>query len=142
MSLEANKTVIRRWFEEVNGGNMAAADEFYGADYILHDPNAEPGVPIGPASVRQYLAPIMAGFPDSKVTVDDVLAEEDKIAVRFTARGTHTGDFMGIPPSGKPIAAQGISIIRIANGQMVEEWQNFDMLTLLQQIGAIPTMAG
>ena len=99
-------------------GNMAAADEFYGADYILHDPNAGPTVPIGSASVRQYLAPIMAGFPDSKVTVDDVLAEEDKIAVRFTARGTHTGDFMGIPPSGRLIAAQGISIIRIANANM------------------------
>ncbi|MFN8472417.1 MAG: ester cyclase [Anaerolineae bacterium] len=141
MSLEENKTVIRRWFEEMNKGNMAAVDEFYGADYVLHDPNVPPDLPRGPASVRRYLAPIMAGFPDSSVTVDDVIAEGDKIAVRFTARGNHTGDFMGIPPSGKPIEARGISIIRIADGQMVEEWQNFDILTLLQQIGAIPTMA-
>jgi steroid delta-isomerase-like uncharacterized protein len=142
MSTEENKAITRRWFAELNKGNLAAADEIYAAHYILHDPNNPPDLPPGPEGVKQFLAPFLTAFPDTQGTIEDLVAEGDKVAVRYTIRGTHQGEFQGIAPTGKQVTMTGTGIIRFAGGQMVEEWQNDDVLGLLQQIGAIPAPAG
>ena len=91
------------------------------------------------AAANQYYATYRAAFPDTHLTIEDQIAEGDKVVTRWTATGTNQGTLMGIPPSGKRVTITGISITRIANGKAVEDWVNFDTLGMLQQIGAIPT---
>jgi len=137
MSGEENKANVRRVFEEGwNQGNTAVFDELFAADYLGHDPSG----PIhGPEGFKQYYATYRAAFPDTHLTIEDQIAEGDKVVTRWTATGTNQGTLMGIPPSGKRVTITGISITRIANGKAVEDWVNFDTLGMLQQIGAIPT---
>lgn len=138
MTTQENGAITRRWFEELNKGNLAVADEIYAANYILHDPNNPLDLPPGPEGVKQFLSPFITAFPDTQGTIEDLVTEGDKVAVRFTIRGTHQGEFQGIAPTGKQVTMTGISIIRFTGGQMVEEWQNADILGMLQQVGAIP----
>jgi steroid delta-isomerase-like uncharacterized protein len=137
MSVEQNKANVRRVFEEGwNQGNTAVFDELFAADYLGHDPSG----PIhGPEGFKQYYATYRAAFPDTRLTIEDLIAEGDKVVARWTGTGTHQGALMGIPPSGKQVTITGISIIHIANGKAVEDWVNFDALGMLQQIGALPT---
>jgi steroid delta-isomerase-like uncharacterized protein len=139
MSTETNKTLARRWFAEFNRGNLAAADEIYAPDYVLHDPASPPDVAPGPVGVKQFLSLFLTAFPDTQGTIEDLIAEGSTLVIRFTLRGTHQGEFQGITPMGKPFTISGISIIRCAGGQFVEEWEIFDSLGLLQQLGAVPT---
>lgn len=135
---EENKAVSRSVIEECfNKGNLALADELYTADYIDH--NALPGMPNGPEGFKQTAAMYRAAFPDIHITIEDQLAEGDKVVTRWTGSGTHQGELMGIPPTGKQVTVTGIGIDRIANGKIVEHWEIFDQLGMMQQLGVIPS---
>jgi steroid delta-isomerase-like uncharacterized protein len=114
------------------------AGEIYDAAYVYHP---DPHRVKGPEGVKQIVGVYRAAFPDLHLTIEDLIAEGDKVVVRFTARGTHQGDLMGVAPTGKEVTVTGISIVRIAEGKIVEEWENFDALGMMQQIGAVPPPA-
>lgn len=138
MSAEENKHLVRRFLEEVgNQGNIAVVDELVTADMIEHE--EIPGIPPNREGVKQAFAMFRTAFPDMRVTIEDLIAESDKVVARETWRGTHRGAFMEIPPTGKQVEVTGIDILRIANGKMVEHWGQLDMLGMLQQLGVVPT---
>jgi predicted ester cyclase len=137
MSVEENKARVRRFSEEVfKKKNLTAIDDFYAPNIIDH--SLPPGVPGGIEGQRQTIAMLLTAFPDLRLTVEDIIAEGDKIVVRMTFRGTHQGAFVDIPPSGKQVTVTEIAILRIANGKAVEQWTNVDELGLMQQLGATP----
>jgi steroid delta-isomerase-like uncharacterized protein len=142
MATEENKAVIRRAYEEFNKGkeaSMAAMEELYAPDYVLHGTGVFPDMDL--AAMKQLVPAFFTAFPDQHYTLEDLIAEGDKVVQRWTMRGTHQGDFMGIPPTGKQVSFTGIEIDRIKDGQFVESWVNEDHLGLMQQLGAIPQMA-
>ena len=132
MSLKENKAVVQRLFEASNTRNLDILDEVIPKDMINHNP--EPG---NPQDVKQTYTRFVAAFPDVQFTVEDMVAEGDKVMVRLTVRGTHQGEFVGIPPTGKQITITGMEVLRIANGKVVERWANFDQLSFYQQLGVI-----
>jgi steroid delta-isomerase-like uncharacterized protein len=133
---EQNRLLVRRGIEEVyNRGNLAVVDELVAHDFVIHLPSEEIR---GPEGAKRYVAALRAAFPDLQITIEDQLADGDKVATRWTARGTHTGAFQGIPPTGKRGSMTGIDIDRIADGRVVECWMNSDDLGLLQQLGVVP----
>lgn len=137
MSIEENKAVVRRGIEEVwNQKNVAIVDEIAAPDYVSHNPAMTTH---GLEQYKQLVMMYFAAFPDLHLTIEDEIAEGDKVVTRVTARGTHQGSFMGIPPTGKHAVVTGIVIDRFANGKTVEAWNNLDDLGLLQQLGVIPT---
>jgi steroid delta-isomerase-like uncharacterized protein len=134
----ANKQIIRREFEEIlNEGNDAVLDELIDQDYVLYDPTA-PAPLRGPNGLRQSLEPFRAAFPDLRLSVEDQVAEGDKVATRWIFTGRHDGDFFGIPPTGKQVEVTGISIERVAGGRIVEDRMELDALGLMRQLGAVP----
>jgi steroid delta-isomerase-like uncharacterized protein len=136
MSAEDNKALIREVIEEVwNRGNLAAVDRYFAPDYVDHTPF--PGQGPGPEGYIQVVTAIREAFPDLRLTLGDILGEGDKVAFRYTMEGTHQGDFMGMPPTGKPFSVTGMIIARVADGKAVERWANLDTLSLMQQLGAI-----
>lgn len=141
MSIETNKALIRRWIDEGwNGGSLAVVDAVYAPDVVQHD--AASPLPVTSAqALAQYVGGFRAAFPDLHFTVDDLIAEGDRVVWRFTATATHRGSLMGIPPSGRQINVTGIVIFRVASGKIAEVWVNYDTLGMLQKIGAIPTPA-
>ena len=139
MSTEANVAVARRVFDDLfNQGKFDAADEIYAPNHTSHDPQA-PGVN-GAAAMKQYIGAYRSAFPDLHITVDDTVAEGDKVALRWTARGTHKGELQGIPPTGKLIVTTGINIFLIKDGKVAEEWVNWDTMGFMQQLGVVPSM--
>ena len=134
---EENKALLRRWFEEVwNKGRAEAIDEMLAADGLVHGLSAETGVPInGPAGFKPFHETFRGAFPEIEVTVEDVIAEGDKVAARCSVRGKHTGDHLGVAASNAPIEFTGIAIVRVADGKIVEAWNNFDFLAMNRQIG-------
>ena len=135
--MEDNKALVRRWIEGWNRGKeLEVTDEVYDANYILHDPG-NPGL-AGLRELKGALIMYRTAFPDFHITIEELIAEGDKVIVRYTDRGTHKGDFMGIPPTGKRFTATGIGINRISGGKIVEGWANWDMLGLMQQLGILP----
>lgn len=141
MSVEANKAILCRWWDAINQGNAdAIIDEVYAADYILHDPS-QPEPVVGTVGVREFIASVTTAFPDLQMTLDDLVGEGDRVVQRLTARGTHQGEFLGVPASGKEVNIWLMVISRMADGKIAEEWQMVDALTLLQQIGAVPVPA-
>jgi predicted ester cyclase len=136
-STEANKASVRRFYDEVfNKKNRAAIDEFIDPSCVDHA--APPGTPGGLKGVKQTLTMYLTAFPDLHFTVEDIIAEGDKVVARLTVRGTQQGVFMGIPPTGKQTTSTAIDINRIVGDKSVEHWLNMDTLGLLQQLGAIP----
>ena len=135
---EQNKMLMRRAIKEVwNGGNFAAVDELVTSDVVLH--LSKPGDEIhGPEGVRQFYTALHAAFPDIHFTIEDQLADGDKVVTRWTCHGTHQGEFQGMSPTGKQISVTGIDIDRIADGKVVECWPIMDELGMLQQLGAAP----
>lgn len=137
MSTQENKTLIGRFNDEVwNKGNLAVIDEVFADDAVWH--SAPPGMPPTREGLRQMIIGFRGAFSDTRTTVDEQISEVDKVAWRWTFQGTHTGELMGIPPTGKQITFTGISIDRIVNGKSIERRDSADMLGLLQQLGAIP----
>ena len=136
MSNDSNTSVIRRFTSEfINTASPALATELIAPDAVFHAPGMPPLR--GPDGYLALLGMLRSGFPDVQWTLEDTVSEGDKVAARFTMRGTHTGAFMGIPPSGKRFSVTSMGIYRIANGQIVEEHGLPDMLGILQQIGAV-----
>jgi steroid delta-isomerase-like uncharacterized protein len=142
-ALEANKQLSRRVAEEAfSQGRMEVIDELIADDFVNHDPTSPPGLPPGREGVKELVRFYRGAFPDTQLIIDDQIAEGDKVVTRYTARGTHQGDFAGIPPTGRQVTGTGITIDRIEGGKIVESWNAFDQFALLQQLGAIPEMAG
>ena len=137
MSLEENKAIELRFFEEVvNKGNLAVIDEIVAANFVQHDP--PPGITADREGMKQFFTTHLSAFPDFHSTLEDMFAEGDKVVQRFTARGTHKGEWMGIAPTGKQVTIPGMAIHRITGGKIVEGWTSMDMLGALQQLGIIP----
>ena len=140
---EQNKFLERRLIEEVwSRGNFAVVDELVAGDYLGHSstqgPESAKDETHGREGYRQFYAGLRHAFPDLQVTVEDQIAEGDRVVTRWTARGTHQGEFQGIPPSGKHGAITGITIDRIADGKVVECWTNADDLGMMRLLGVIP----
>ena len=137
MSIEENKAKVRRVWEEVmNKGNLAVADELMPANYIFHGPGGIDAK--GPEGFKQYVTIYRTAFPDLHCTIEDMVAEEEKVVSRFTLRGTHLGDMMGIPPTGKKAEIVGIVMSRLAGGNEIEAWRSYDTLAMYQQLGISP----
>ena len=136
MSLEQNKAIVRRLFDEVyNAKNIALIDDLIAPDFVDHNPVA--GLEPGRAGFKQFIGLVATVFPDNRLTIDDLLAEGDRVAVRWTSYNTHTGgEFFGIPPSGRTAVFTGTTIYRVVNGKIVELWYNADTMGLLTQLGA------
>ena len=138
MSTEQNKALVRRLEEVFNRGNISLVDELFAPDFVEHE-ELPPGIPPGREAVKQLTTMFRSAFPDFKATIDDIVAEGDKVVIRQTWSGTHKGEFMGVPPTGKSVSFGVIDIIRIAGGKFVEHWGQMDMMGMMQQLGAIPT---
>ena len=136
---EENKAIVRRWFEEVwNRGRSEAIDEMFAADGIAHGLSDDPEKPMeGPVGFKPFHAAFRGAFPDVEVSVEDLIAEGDKVVARCSVRGKHTGDHLGVAASNVPVEFTGIAIVRIKDGKIVEAWNNFDFLKMNKQIGAI-----
>ena len=141
MSTEPNKVTAGRWFSDIiTQGQLAVADEIFAANHIAHDPHGPPGGwPNGPEGMKMVATIFGGGFSDWTITLGDQIAEGDRVATRWAASATNSGPVMGIPASGKKVSVTGVNVTRLADGKIAESWFSFDMLTLLQQIGAIPT---
>ncbi|GAC1360591.1 MAG: ester cyclase [Ktedonobacteraceae bacterium] len=136
MSAEENKALTRRFYEEVfNKKNLAACDEFIDPNGIDH--GLPPGL-TGIEGTKQFISMYLAAFPDLQMTIEDLVAEGDRVALRWTCRGTHRGELMGIPPTGRQVTVTGIEINRFAGGKSIEHWLNNDTFGMLQQLGVIP----
>ncbi len=139
MSLKENKALDRRWYEEVwNQGNVASYEELASPDLVVHNP--PPGITGDFEGVKQAISIHRTGFPDMHLELEDQLAEGDKAVSRWTVTGTHRGEWVGIPPTGKRISIEAISIQRWRGGKMVESWLAMDMLGWMQQIGVVPPL--
>ena len=134
---EQNKALDRLYFEEVwNQGNYEILDELVARDFVGHSP-PDGDLP-GREGIRQYVSAMRAAFPDVHFTLEDQIAEGDRVVTRWRATGTQRGEFEGIPATGRQATVTGISISRVADGKFVEGWTNWDALGLLVQLGAIP----
>ena len=140
MSTEINKRVVRRYYDEVlNEGNLALIDELAVDDYIENDPF--PGQGDGRGDLKARVAALLEAFSPCTFTIEDVVVEGDRVVVRWTSSGTHSGPFMGMPPTSKPYTISGIDIHRLADGRMAEHWHVVDQLSQLQQLGLLPSQA-
>jgi steroid delta-isomerase-like uncharacterized protein len=139
---EQNKALVRRAVEQIwNQGNYAILDEFVTGDFVVR--GSAPAEDIhGPDGVTQFYSALRAAFPDLHFTIEDQVAEGDRVVTRWTASATHTGVFQGIPPTGKQVSLTGIDIDRIVNGKVVECWPKVDELGLLRQLGVFSAPAG
>jgi len=132
-----SKELERRMYEEIyNKKNMGAIEQFVAKDWVCHP--SLPGMPPGLEGMKQSHTLTSKAFPDMQAKLEDMLAEGDKIACRWTATGTHKGEFMGTPPTNKQVTVTGIHIDRIAGGKIVETWNYSDMMEVMQQLGVKP----
>jgi steroid delta-isomerase-like uncharacterized protein len=141
MTTETNKAVMGRFLQFINTASEKLAEELISPDAVFHGPG-RPEPMRGPAGYLAIIGMMRSGFPDIQWTLEEVIAEGDKVAARFTMRGTHRGAFFGVPPTGKTIAVQAMNFYRLSGGQFVEERGQPDLLGLLEQIGAVPTPSG
>lgn len=139
--IETNKAISRRIVDELfNEGRLEATDEIVTPDFIGHD-SASPEPILGPEGLKRNVEGYRTAFPDVQLSIDDEIAEGDRVVTRWTARGTHQAELLGIPATGKQATVTGMTIDRIVEGRIVESWTNWDTLGLLQQLGALPAMA-
>jgi len=140
MSTQDNKALVRRWVEEVlntrDVSDQSPAYQLVAADFVGHFPGQPPIE--GLEAFRQFGSLYFSAFPDLQITPEELIAEGDKVTMRYGWRGTQQGELMGFPATGKQVRASGISILRIANGKIAEQWDSFDNLGLLQQLGVVP----
>ena len=138
MATEQNKALIARFVEELfNKGNIGIVNEIFAPNFIERE-QLPPGLPNGREGVKVLTTILRSAFPDFKATIDDILAEGDKVVIRMTWRGTQKGEFLGVPATAKRVSFGVIDIIRIANGKLVEHWGQMDSMSLMQQHGVIP----
>lgn len=137
MSADENKAVALRYVEEgFSAGNEETLDELFAPNFVNHDP----GVPMvrDLEGLKENMRVMRQAFPDIEASIDALLTDGDYVTKRFTVRGTHRGEFNGIPPTGKQIECQGIDVLRISGGKIEEIWMSFDYLGVLQQLGVLP----
>jgi len=140
MSTEENKALMRRAYEEVyNQRNLAVLDELCVADFAFHSASM---TITGLEAYKHFVPLIFAAFPDGRFSIEDMIAEGDRVVLRHTFRGTHQGDFRGLAPTGKQVTTTAIVISHIANGKAIEAWFNGDDLGRMQQLGVIPALVG
>ena len=137
MSAEANKAAICHYIEEAwNKGNVDIMDELMAAHYARHMAISAP--PLTREGQKQRILGFRRAFPDLRLTIEDMVAEGEKVSFRLTLRGTHRGEFMRVPPTGKQIVVGAVDVARFEDGKVVEQWGQTDLLGWLQQLGAIP----
>ena len=136
---EENKALIRRWFEEVwNKGRAEAVGEMLDVDAVVHGLSDDAANPLrGPAGFMPFHAQFREAFPNIEVRVEDTIAEGDKVAVRCSVRGKHAGDSLGFKATGAQAEFNGLAIVRVKDGKIVEAWNNFDFMRMYKQLGAI-----
>ena len=138
MSAEKSKTIVQRYFSQVaTEGNLAAVDELFSQDIAFHDPAAPEDLQ-GTEAVKQFFSALHVAFPDLYFTVDELFAVEDKVAARWTVRGTHKGELMGIAPTKNQVTVSGVDIFHIMAGKIHEVWVSLDTLKFMQQLGVVP----
>ena len=138
---EENKAIFRRFVEEgFNQGDLDVFNELVAPDFVNH--SAPPGVPPTREGWKQLAGMFRAAFPDMHLHIEDEIAEGDRVTTRFTAHGTHQGELMGIPATGKEVNVGGINIARIAGGKIMERWEEFDTMGMMVQLGVVPAPGG
>jgi steroid delta-isomerase-like uncharacterized protein len=137
MSAEDNKDIVRRFWGIWEEGNIDLVDELLASDYVNHSP-ASPDQPTGPEGVKGVVTMFRSAIPDLRVIVEDMIAESDKVAVRYTLEGTHAGELFGIPPTGRRLSINSIAVERVSEGKIREHWRVTDSLDMMQQLGALP----
>ena len=134
---EENKAIIRRFFEEVwNEKNINVIDEVIAAEQVDH--SLPPGLPAGVEGVKMFVGMYLNAFPDTQMTIEDQIADGDRVVTRWRATGTHKGELMGIPATGKQMSITGIDINVVSGGKSVEHWGEFDQMAMMQQLGVAP----
>jgi predicted ester cyclase len=137
VSAEDNKALVRRFVDEVqSGGNTDLIDDICSPEFVNH--SAPSGLPADREGIKILTTMFKGAFPDSYFSVEDMIAEGDKVVTRKTFHGTHEGEFMGIPPSGRPVNVSLIDVVRISDWRVVEHWSVGDNLGMMQQLGVIP----
>ena len=139
MSAEESKALARRYVEEIwDKGNLDLIDELFTTDFVRHGPPAVEGEVRGPEGFKGLVSTYHAGFPDFRVTIDEMIAEGDSVVSRWTVRGTHQGELLGNAPTGNQVTFTGFLVDRISGDKIEEEWVDYDTLRVMQQIGAVP----
>jgi steroid delta-isomerase-like uncharacterized protein len=139
---DQNKALARRTLDEVwNQGKLAVIDELAAPNATYNDPNVPGGKFTGPEGMKQFVQIYRSAFPDVHITVNDQIAEGEKVVTRWTATGTHKGQLMGIAPTNKPATVAGVDIAQFRDGKVVEAWASYDMFGMLQQLGVAPALA-
>jgi len=134
MSIERNKELVRRLFEDVlNGGRLGLLDQLIGNGYVEHNPSHNQAS--GAAGVRAKVESLKAAFPDIRFVLEELIAEGAIVAARYQWRGTHKGTFLGIAPTGRRLAVRGMDFYRIEDGKLLEHWDNVDEFGMLSQLG-------
>ncbi|MGI4790486.1 MAG: ester cyclase [Janthinobacterium lividum] len=136
MSQQENIKVQQQFGEAVNSGNLSALRDLVAPDAVDHDPAPNQG--LGPEGFITFFTMMRTAFPDLKIAVEHMVADEDNVSFAYRVTGTHSGDFMGFPATGRQINIRGMQITRFENGKQVERWGSSNELGLLQQIGAVP----
>jgi steroid delta-isomerase-like uncharacterized protein len=138
MSTDANKAIVVQLYDEVfNKGNLELAEKLVAEGAIEHDPNGLP-VPSGPAGVTTVVTMLRTAFPDCHQTIEDLVAEGDRVAARLSFQGTHQGTFLGAAPTGKRISITMMHLYRFAGGKVAEVWANRDDVGVMRQLGLLP----
>jgi steroid delta-isomerase-like uncharacterized protein len=137
MSAEESKAIVRKFWSVWDEGNIDLVDELLAPDYVNHNP-AAPDLPTGPDGVKGVVAMFRSGMPDLSVLVEDMMAEGDKVATRYTLEGTHEGKLFGVPPTGQQLSIKSISVERVSDGKIREHWRITDSLDMMQQLGVVP----
>jgi len=130
------KSLVRRFYDGVGAGDLSVIDELVADDFVDHEDF--PGLEPNKKGVKQFFAVLRSAFPDLRMEVREMLADDDLVSVRVIATGTHQADFMGMPSSGKRIEVQVFDVFRILGGQVTEHWGLMDAMTMLQQLGGMP----
>jgi steroid delta-isomerase-like uncharacterized protein len=139
---EPNRQLVRRFFDDMcNGRRLDLADQLFTRSHVYHDP-ASPWVSTGPDGMKGLIGAYHGAFRDARWHVHEMMDAQHAVITRWSGRGTHSGDLMGVAPTGKPVSVDGIWIHRVSNGTIAESWNVWDMLGLLQQIGVVPRLGG
>jgi steroid delta-isomerase-like uncharacterized protein len=137
MSAEESKATMRRYLGVFEQGNIELLDELLAPDYTNHSP-ATPDLPTGPEGVKAVVSMFRSAMPDLRVLVEDMIAEGDKVATRYTLEGTHEGELFGVPPTGRRLSIKSITVERVSDGRIRDHWRITDTLDMMQQLGVIP----
>jgi steroid delta-isomerase-like uncharacterized protein len=136
MSAEENKEIVRRFWDVWEEGNIGLVDELVGPDYVNHSPGM-PNQPEGPEGIKVVVNMFRGGMPDLRVVIEDVIAEGDKVVMRYRIEGTHEGELFGVPPTGRRVSIESITVERVSGGKIREHWRVTETLDMMRQLGAI-----